>query len=215
MRRLLTRETTKRTSGGGWQLQLKRVHFVRRYDAPTHYPSLLLLTVLLATGCHAPKAETSQWSPKPAVASPDVMDRFRAMDGTWTANYDNPDFPPAETKYRTIAAGSAVVETIFEGQPHEMITVIHLDGDQLRATHYCAAQNQPNLVAEAITPEVVEFATLDVTNIASPDALYMGAARYEGVDDDHVTVRWTSFEKGQRGEDLSVKLSRNTAVSED
>ncbi len=180
-----------------------------------HNTSILMLTMLLAAGCHAPKAETSQWSPKPATAPPDVMDRFRAMDGVWTATYDNPDFPPAETKYRTIAEGSVVVETIFEGQPHEMITVIYLDGDQLRATHYCAMQNQPNLIAETITPGVVEFATLDVTNIASPDAGYMGAARYEWVDNDHVTVRWTSFENGQRGEDLSVKLSRDTSVSED
>mgnify|MGYP003352508404 CR=1 FL=1 len=33
------------------------------------------------------------------------------------------------------AAGSAVVETIAPGTPHEMVTVYHLDGDKLADTY--------------------------------------------------------------------------------
>ncbi len=170
----------------------------------------VVLAMIACFGCASKQVAPPKpgWSPKPAKADAAAMDRFRALEGTWTATYEDPSWEPAETTYRTIAAGSAVVETIFAGQPHEMITVYFLDGDALRATHYCAAQNQPNLVAETITPDVIEFGTLDVTDLESPDAMYMGGARFEWIDDDHFTVTWTSFENGEVGKTLRVQAER-------
>jgi hypothetical protein len=47
--------------------------------------------------------------------------------------------------FKLTGAGSALVETQFPGAPHEMVSVYHLDGQELRMTHYCAAGNQPRL----------------------------------------------------------------------
>ena len=137
-----------------------------------------------------------------------AMDRFRALEGTWVSTYDMPEWPPQEVHYETIAADSAVVETIFDGQPHEMMTVFHLDGEELHCTHYCAAQNQPRLIAETITSDRVVFATADVSNLASPDAMYMGAAEFTFIDEDHIEVSWTSFEHGKQGETIHVTSER-------
>jgi hypothetical protein len=49
------------------------------------------------------------------------------------------------TTFKISAAGSAVVETIFPGQPSEMITVYHRNGKDLLLTHYCALYNAPVL----------------------------------------------------------------------
>ena len=166
--------------------------------------------VLFMASCASQKTQQNLggWSPTPAKAEPSDMERFRALEGTWLSTYENPEWPPVEVTYETIAADSAVVETVFAGQPHEMMTVFHLDGDQLLCKHYCAAQNQPLLVAEAITPERVAFATVDVSNLASPDAMYMGAVEFRFVDQDHIEVSWTSFENGQPGETVNVTCKR-------
>ena len=52
--------------------------------------------------------------------------------------------------YKLTGAGSALVETQFPGTGHEMVSVYHLDGDDLRMTHYCAAGNQPRVKLDRV-----------------------------------------------------------------
>ena len=47
------------------------------------------------------------------------------------------DAHEATVTYKVTSGGSAVVETIGPGTEHEMVTVIHPDGDDLMLTHYC------------------------------------------------------------------------------
>ena len=49
---------------------------------------------------------------------------------------------------RTTGGGSAVTETLFPGTAHEMMSVYHMDGDDLVLTHYCAGGNQPRMMLE-------------------------------------------------------------------
>ena len=45
-----------------------------------------------------------------------------------------------EVEYRVTASGTMVIETMFAGEPHEMINMYTVDGDSLIATHYCSGQ---------------------------------------------------------------------------
>ena len=45
--------------------------------------------------------------------------------------------------YGVTAAGTAVMEALFPETDHEMLTVYHLEGNDLVLTHYCAMGNQP------------------------------------------------------------------------
>ena len=47
--------------------------------------------------------------------------------------------------YRLTGAGSALMETLAPGTPHEMVSMYHMNGPDLVMTHYCAAGNQPHL----------------------------------------------------------------------
>src|SRR5947209_6734630 len=74
--------------------------------------------------------------------------------------------------YYLTGNGSALVENlIMDGAP-VMTSVYHLDGADLRMTHYCGAQNQPRLNAERIDAAngAVDFRFVDITNLQSPDA---------------------------------------------
>ena len=51
-----------------------------------------------------------------------------------------------------------------------MGSVYHLDGADLRVTHYCAAQNQPRLRATSFGTDNsdIRFSFVDITNLRSP-----------------------------------------------
>jgi hypothetical protein len=92
-----------------------------------------------------------------------------------------------------------LVETIKPGEPEEMITVYHPDGDSIVATHYCKAKNQPRMRASGGSGEVrqITFSFLDITNLASPAAGHMCDLVVTFQDNDHFTARWTYRENGK------------------
>jgi len=72
--------------------------------------------------------------------------------------------------YHVTGNGSAVIEElIVDGKP-SMTSAYHLDKDDLRMTHYCAAANQPRLKASSIdlSKNLIRFDFVDITNLASP-----------------------------------------------
>ena len=59
----------------------------------------------------------------------------------------------------------AVVETVFPGSAHEMVTVYHADGPDLVLTHYCMEGNQPRMRAKGAQGSRFDFAFDGGTNI--------------------------------------------------
>ena len=110
----------------------------------------ILVGVRLASAEDGVKAKTEGVEAKAAFA------RLKALAGTWKVqlggdhrggqsqgNQEKHDGSPATVTFGLTGAGSTVVETQFPGKGHEMISMYHLDGEDLRMTHYCAAGNQP------------------------------------------------------------------------
>ena len=168
-----------------------------------YMPMLMMVAVGLLSGCASTQGVSSA-----GQSAEDVFSRFRSLEGSWTSTPDSPEMSPSTITYHTIANGSAVVETAFAGTPYEMITVIFMDSDRLLMTHYCAAQNQPHLIAREITDGSVRFITDHVTNHADPDALYMGEAQWLFSDENHLKTRWWSFQNGEMGEPLTFNMTR-------
>ena len=74
-----------------------------------------------------------------------ALERLKTLAGTWRGHVVTEDGPPATVVYSVTAAGTAVTEALFPGTSHEMLTVYHLEGDDLVLTHYCAMGNQPRM----------------------------------------------------------------------
>jgi hypothetical protein len=124
-----------------------------------------------------------------------AFDRLRSLAGDWEAKTD---MGKLRVTYEVIAGGSAVVERVMpEGMP-AMQTVYHLDGSRVLLTHYCMLGNQPRMEARAFDAATgeLQFEFLDVTNLASPEALYMHNVTFHFVDGDHLVSDWQSYEKG-------------------
>lgn len=134
--------------------------------------------------------------PSPAEARA-AYARFQALGGEWrgksTRGWEE------TTSFRTIAGGSAVVETSFDAHPNEtMVTIFAMNGGALELVHYCVAKNAPRLRATRIEDagRTVVFTFVDGGNLASRDQGHMDQAVFHFRDDGTVSSRWTWYEKG-------------------
>jgi hypothetical protein len=103
-----------------------------------------------------------------------------------------------------------VVEHLLMNGIPSMTTVYHLDREDLRMTHYCAARNQPRLKASRIDHEggVAEFAFVDVTNLSSAQAGYVEHFEIRLVRSDHIVLRFV-FGRGERRAIETISLRRS------
>jgi hypothetical protein len=90
--------------------------------------------------------------------------------------------------------GSALMHWMDQGGPYEMITMFHPDMDELLATHYCAAHNQPRMKLTSATPTRLVFEFKDGTNIGPHDGHMVGLAIIL-IDADHHDEEWSSVDQ--------------------
>ncbi len=144
-----------------------------------------------------------------ATAEPgSVFEKFKALAGEWEGQ--RRDGQAVKVSYQVLSGGSAVVETLTEfAEEVTMVTVYHMDGDDVRMTHYCSAQNQPRMKAAAVSPDarVVSFEFVDVTNLAQPTDGHMQNLEITFKDRNHITQKWTWLEN-ERTTDNTFTLTR-------
>lgn len=159
----------------------------QRYGSLKRSPAAVgVAAVLLLAGLNA-HADT----PKGLTAA-EAFARLKALDGTWTSQT-----PPASIRYHVTGGGSTIVETLFAGTPHEMVTVYTLDGDNLVATHYCAAGNQPSVRYNAAKSSG-DTLVFDFVSLRGPKgAGYMHDAELLIRSADSVELQWN----GMTGDD--------------
>lgn len=93
-----------------------------------------------------------------------AFEQLAALAGAWQH-----ESSPVAVDFRLSAGGSVVVETWTLKSGRESLTLYHLDGDRLLATHYCPQGNQPRLELTERRPDgSLVFALESVTNL-SPD----------------------------------------------
>jgi hypothetical protein len=85
-----------------------------------------------------------------------------------------------------------------------MITMFTIDGDQLIATHYCSAKNQPQMATSTITdPEKpLAFSLVRVTGLKSADDWHNTGLTVIQEDNDNLTQEWSYESKGKTGKNI-------------
>jgi len=135
----------------------------------------------------------------PTGAGAAGLDRIKALAGEWVAAEDNEMVKKGDlvSRYVVSAGGTAVVETVFPGSPHEMVTVYHLDGSDLVLTHYCMEGNQPRMRARKADGSRIDFAFEGGTNIDPAHTKHMNSAWIEFVGGDEIRNQWTEIADGK------------------
>lgn len=145
-----------------------------------------------------------------------ALDRLKGLAGTWEGSIEGKEGGHATLVYRVISGGSAVLETLFPGTDHEMISVYTVEGNELRMVHYCALGNQPRFRLDRAASSDDTFAfVLDGGSGFDPktDAhIHAGTLRLRG--DDAMEAAWEYYQGGRTQGRHAMLLTRTAAAPE-
>jgi hypothetical protein len=136
------------------------------------------------------------------------LERMKKLAGTWlAADKDGKPTDQVVSIIKVTAGGSAVHETLFPGQPHEMVSIYTVDGPDLVMTHYCVLGNQPRMKADSKSPaNQISFQFAGGSNLDPKKDKHMHAATLTIVDDDHLEVAGVGWEDGAPAKDMCCGL---------
>jgi len=139
--------------------------------------------------------------------------KLQALNGDWEGTYawsgGRNNTGKMFAHYYATGNESAMVEDLAVDGVPVMTTVYHMDGSDLRLTHFCAAQNQPRLKETAIDPDGkrILFSFVDITNLRSPTAGHVHGLEVRFLEADHITLRF-QFKSGDKDSDELIDLHR-------
>lgn len=143
-----------------------------------------------------------------ASATNAAFDKMKTLVGTWVAADDNGQ--PTDrviSVIRLTAGGSALHETIFPGQPEEMISIYTPEGSDVVMTHYCIAGNQPQMRAKSASPgSSLNFEFVGGTNLNPKKDKHMHSAVLTFIDDDHYEVEGVAWDNGKPAPEMCGKM---------
>ena len=148
----------------------------------------------------------------PAAPTNAGFEKLKTLVGTWVvADKDGKPTEEVTSVIKVTAGGSAVHETLFPGQPHEMVSVYTVDGADLVMTHYCMLGNQPRMKADpksASNQIVFKFA--GGSNLDPKKDKHMHSATLTIVDADHIEVEGEAWDNGAPAKEMcgTMKLVR-------
>jgi hypothetical protein len=155
--------------------------------------------ILIAFAAVARGDDTSK---APANTHPG-LERLKKLAGTWVeADKDGKATDKVMSVIKVTAGGSAVEETLFPGQPQEMVSVYHRDGSDLIMTHYCVLGNQPRLKADPKSPSnQIRFLFDGGTNLDPKKDMHMHEGTLTFVDENHIEVSGVAWIDGKPAPD--------------
>jgi hypothetical protein len=163
---------------------------------------LLLLALTMTSNGDEKAASKPQPAPHPG------LEQLKKLAGTWVAADENGKVTDKIVSIiKVTAAGSAVHETLFPGQPHEMVSVYHMDGADLVMTHYCALGNQPRMKADRNTPSnQLTWVFVGGTNLNPEKDKHMHGGTLTIVDADHIEWVGVCWEGGKPCEGMTCQM---------
>jgi hypothetical protein len=167
--------------------------------------SRFVAAILLYSAAAFSQNQTGQ-----TISAPDAFAMLKNLAGEWNGTIQEKDKGPASSViYKVTANGNVVLETLFPGTEHEMVTTYYLKGDQLMLTHYCASGNHPTMALDKqSTKTMLVFAFAGAVNFDPEKDTHMHNARLKLVDNDHIESEWDHYQNGKNAGPAKFFLTR-------
>jgi hypothetical protein len=170
-----------------------------------------LAMALLAAACVSSSIAAESKQTKAALAMA-AFEKLKGLAGEWTGEFaQEGKKQEAAVVYKTTSNGTVVMETLFPGTRHEMITMFYLEEDQLVLVHYCAAGNQPKMLLKTSSADRLEFDYAGGSNVRADKDSHMHALRLTFDGKDKLTSDWDYFKDGKRVETTKFSFARKAA----
>lgn len=89
---------------------------------------------------------------------------------SWEGRWQVAETPALKIVFETTARGSAMVERWEVASGLHSMTVYHMDGEAMVATHYCPQGNQPRLESRSASSGEIRFAFRDATDLDAAES---------------------------------------------
>src|SRR2546430_11071671 len=117
-----------------------------------------------------------------------AFDKLKTLVGDWQATAAT---GVQTAPFELIADSSVLASRLSGGMPHDMHTMIHMDGNDLMLTHYCAMHNQPRMtLVPGTDPNILMFQFKDGTNLGEGGG-HMNRVIFTLEGPDHHIEEWT------------------------
>ena len=144
-----------------------------------------------------------------------IYEKLKSLEGEWSGTYawtgDKSGSGEIYARYYLTGFNSAIVEDLMdENGVVSMTSVYHLDHNDLRMTHYCAANNHPRLKAIVSDAQSVKFEMVDITNLKTgpENHGHVYEVRLEFAGNDRLDIFFSFDQEGKKSLE-TVNLSRN------
>ena len=166
----------------------------------------LVLSLGMMAGAAMPTPEHTMPAPK---AGSQEFEMVKGLAGTWkgTAQSGSEAVKEAAVEYKVTSNGSVVVETLFPGTPHEMVSIYHDDKNgKLTMTHYCALGNQPQLDLQKSEGGLLELGMSPANAIPSTED-HMDSLKL-AIKDGELKQTWQCLQSGKPGEPTVIDVKK-------
>ncbi|MDX2148831.1 MAG: hypothetical protein SFZ23_15055 [Planctomycetota bacterium] len=134
---------------------------------------------------------------------------LKSLAGEWVSkDADGDGQPDARAIYKVTAGGTAVMETLFPGTPHEMVTMYTMEGNDIVLTHYCSMGNQPRMKAKSGGAAAFEFEFVSLGNGDASKDTHMSSGMMKLNCENTMTAQWQAMKDGKPGDKVVFELTR-------
>lgn len=141
-----------------------------------------------------------------------AFEKLKDLEGKWVGSITEPGQTEAKTGeiiYEVSSGGTALVEKLFSGTPHEMVSVYNDENGALVMTHYCLLKNQSKLTLVSADDKEIKLEMTGEANGVKMSDDHMHALKITFNGKDELTQEWNGFKDGKLSEQpVVIKLKR-------
>ncbi len=149
-------------------------------------------------------SQASPFGAVPAGRAEEAFATLKRLVGEWRGQ--RPDSGEIIVTYRLSARDSVLVETWNLGPGWESLTIYHMNGSELLATHFCPQGNQPRLRLWQVAGTRLDFAILDATGVEAGQGVQH--AFWIDMAADGTITRSETYVQGENSETETITYSR-------
>ncbi len=168
-----------------------------------------VLSFLVISNAHL--FATSGYEMKSYVGSAE-FERLKGLAGTWKGitTEMNGEKWDATVEYSVTSNGSAVVEKLFSGTSHEMVSVYYDKKGKPSMTHYCGLANRPQLSLVSSNDHEIQFVFSNSNDIDPAKEMHMHALKLTFDGKDKLVQDWKLFKDGTEAGSTIIALTRQS-----
>ncbi|MXO90702.1 hypothetical protein [Pontixanthobacter aquaemixtae] len=162
------------------------------------------ISFALAMGLCALPVSANSAEETPTAATPaQQFSAITSLVGKWDVEGND----VLKIHFEATAGGSVIVEKWMAGDRMHSLTIYHMDGDRLLATHYCPQGNQPRLAAGLSLDGGIRLTFQDATDLDSKES-YQHDLHLSVKEDGSLIRSETYWGPEGAGDESSLMLTR-------